>query len=429
MIFLILIFGLVLRLISLNQSLWLDEATSALVVRNFGFSEIITKFSPGDFHPPLYYLVIRAWSLVFGTGEVALRMPSVIFGVLTIWVVYKISKSKLAALLVATSGLFIYYSQEARMYSLVTLLVSYLVYLSLKKKWFLFSIILLLAGMTDYPALLIIPIFWILAKKDWKKLLVSHLPLAIGYFLWWPILLKQLFVGFSTVGSNWGNLLGTFSLKNFALIPVKFILGRISFDNKWLYGVVAGLVTLLFGYLVFRSIKIIRSIRLIWLWLVVPLVLGAIISFKLPIMSYFRFLFVLPAFYLLVALGWESFSRKWQKVVLVLILVVNLTSSIIYLISPKFHREDWRGLAKALGRTPIVFPANSQKEALTYYRKGDQIINSDQIEKKDKEVWLSRYVWEVFDPSDTARRKIEDLGYNKTNEYNFNGVVIWKYIR
>lgn len=48
MIYLILILGLALRLISLNQSLWLDEATSALVAK-MSFSQIFGSFLPRIF--------------------------------------------------------------------------------------------------------------------------------------------------------------------------------------------------------------------------------------------------------------------------------------------------------------------------------------------------------------------------------------------
>jgi len=267
MIFFILILGLVLRLISLNQSFWLDEATSGLVVRNFSLTEIVTKFSPGDFHPPLYYLILKVWSSFFGTSEIALRFPSIIFGLLTIYFVYLIGKELfnkkagiIAGILLATSGLHIYYSQEARMYSLTALLVSYLVYLFLKKKWFSFSIILLLTGMTDYPALLVIPVFWLVGRRFWRKLVLSSSLLVISYLIWLPIFIKQLSVGFSTVGSSWGNILGTFSFKNLALIPVKFILGRISFDDKYLYASIILLTAFLFGYLILKSIKSTRRV-------------------------------------------------------------------------------------------------------------------------------------------------------------------------
>src|SRR3989344_5024320 len=91
MIYIILFFGLVLRLISFNQSLWLDEATSALVAK-MSLPEIFTKFLPGDFHPPFYYLFLKLWSDIFGYSETILRIPSVFFSLTTIYLVYLIGK-------------------------------------------------------------------------------------------------------------------------------------------------------------------------------------------------------------------------------------------------------------------------------------------------------------------------------------------------
>src|SRR5258708_21751776 len=97
MIYIFLLLGLVLRLISLNQSFWIDEATTGNVVRNLSLPEIIIKFAPGDFHPPLYYLTAKIWRNVFGTNEFALRLLSVVFASLTIYIIYKFSQ--LASLL------------------------------------------------------------------------------------------------------------------------------------------------------------------------------------------------------------------------------------------------------------------------------------------------------------------------------------------
>lgn len=74
-----------------------------------------------------------------------------------------------------------------------------------------------------------------------------------------------------------------------------------------------------------------------------------------------------------------------------------------------------------------MYPSNSQKEALTYYQKGNQIVYYKDFEGGMEEVWLSRYVWNLFDPNDLARIKIEGLGYNKVTELNLNGVEFWKY--
>ncbi len=87
-IILIMILGGVLRLISLNQSLWMDEAISALAIKGHSFLGLITKFAPGDTHPPLFYFILKFWSLIFGYSEISLRLPSVILGAMTIPVVF-----------------------------------------------------------------------------------------------------------------------------------------------------------------------------------------------------------------------------------------------------------------------------------------------------------------------------------------------------
>lgn len=416
MIYIILFLGTILRLISLNQSLWLDEATTSNVASHFSFKEILTVFSPNDFHPPLYYMMMKIWVNIFGNSEISLRIPSIIFGVATIYIVYKISKNYLAPLLLATSGLAIYYSQEARMYSLTAFLVTLVFYLFISKKWVWFSIILAILGMTDYVALFILPIFWLIGYKDWKKLAISYTPLTIGFLIWLPIFIKQIQAGISVTESNWWQILGVSNLKNIFLIPIKFVIGRISFDNKLLYGSIVMVVLLLYGYLIY---KVRKASKILWLWLVLPIVIGMLISFKIPTLSYFRFLFCLPALYVLI-------SHSKSKLIWA-VLIINILSSSYYLLDSRFQREDWRSAAQAIGKDKIVFPSNSQKEALIYYRKEDQIVGSDQLTKNDREIWLSRYVWEIFDPIDSARKKLEDLGYNKVSETNFNGVVFWKY--
>ncbi len=432
----ILLLGTVLRLISINQSLWLDEATTALAAK-MSLADIFTKFFPGDFHPPLYYLLMKGWGSLFGLSEISLRTPSVIFGILTIYLIYLIAKkifdtktARIASILAATSGLLIYYSQEARMYSLAAFLVTLLFYLFLEKKWMLFSIFLPILAMTDYVSLLIIPVFWLLGYKDWRKLALAHIPLFIILIAWLPTFLSQLSGGFSVQGSAWWNLLGTISLKNIALIPVKFIFGRISFDNKILYGAVSLASAFLYVFLLIlrRPLKDFSS-KVVWAWLVVPILLAILISIKIPILYYFRFLFCLPAFYILAAGGLTSLKGKTFWIFSSVVILINIASSSLYLFSPKFQRENWRAVAEAVGTDAIIYPSNSQKEALTYYQKGGQIVYFQNFSGEPRAIWLSRYVWQIFDSKDMARIKIENLGYNKVQELNLNGVEFWKYIK
>jgi len=140
-IFLVFFFAFLIRLIALNQSLWLDEAVTAKVVMTYGFTEIVSKFSPTDFHPPLYYLLMKLWTNIFGYSEVALRMPSVIFSLLTGWIIFKICRLRLGhgeplwtAAFFLFNPLVVFYSQEARMYMMATFLLTGGLYYFFKKR-------------------------------------------------------------------------------------------------------------------------------------------------------------------------------------------------------------------------------------------------------------------------------------------------------
>ncbi len=125
----IMLLALGLRLYHLNaQSLWYDE----------GFSVYLSHKSPGeivsqtaaDIQPPLYYLMLHGWMKLFGDDEPAVRGLSVLFGVLTVPLIYGVARhlfrrhlaGLLAALLLAVSPLHIWYGQETRMYTLLVFL-------------------------------------------------------------------------------------------------------------------------------------------------------------------------------------------------------------------------------------------------------------------------------------------------------------------
>ena len=102
---------------------WRDEGASVMVAASLGRGHWST-----DIHPPLYYALLRAWS-AFGSSDSWLRLLSVFLGVMTIPLVYAIgarmfgSRAGLwSAAALALLPIHIRYSQEARMYALLTLL-------------------------------------------------------------------------------------------------------------------------------------------------------------------------------------------------------------------------------------------------------------------------------------------------------------------
>src|SRR3990167_3722076 len=183
---LILILALFLRFINLDQSLWLDEAIQFKAVSQFSLPDLFRVYLPTDFNPPLSYLINFGFSRIFGYSEMALRLPSVIFGVITVWLIYKLG-GKWPALLLATSGLHLYYSQEARMYSLLTLAVTASFLALRRRQWLNYVVVSLAAVYSHYLAWFIFPaqIFWI-KKTEIKSLFLAWLAIGAGWLPWQP---------------------------------------------------------------------------------------------------------------------------------------------------------------------------------------------------------------------------------------------------
>ena len=118
-----------LRLIGLvSESLWIDEGYSLALAR-YSVQEIV-QGTVSDQHPPLYYLLLHAWLRV-GCSLFQLRYLSVLIGTLGVAVGAWIGRELLGedvglgtGLLLASSPMHVWYSQEARMYVLLAVLVT-----------------------------------------------------------------------------------------------------------------------------------------------------------------------------------------------------------------------------------------------------------------------------------------------------------------
>ncbi len=131
--------GLLLRVYDLGtESFWLDEGITIRTI-TASWTEMKQILS-GSVHPPLYYLLLGSWTALFGSSEFAARMPSVIFGLVSIFMAYRVGRllfdthvGLFAALFVALSLFQIRYAQEARNYSLLCMLstMSYVYFIKL----------------------------------------------------------------------------------------------------------------------------------------------------------------------------------------------------------------------------------------------------------------------------------------------------------
>ena len=109
------------------QSYWNDEGISlGLAGRDV---PTILRSAAADIHPPGYYLVLKLWHTFTGDTEFALRGLSALAGLVLIALLYRLGRvyfdapaALAAAALAALNPFLVYYSQEARMYSLAATL-------------------------------------------------------------------------------------------------------------------------------------------------------------------------------------------------------------------------------------------------------------------------------------------------------------------
>jgi len=113
--------ALALRLWQLDgQPLWLDEALTAHIAHAPDGLDFVHNT------PPLYHWLMRGWCDWFGVGAAGLRSPSALAGAAFVWLSFHTARAVFGpraafatATLVLCSPLHLYYSQEARAYSLL----------------------------------------------------------------------------------------------------------------------------------------------------------------------------------------------------------------------------------------------------------------------------------------------------------------------
>jgi uncharacterized membrane protein len=427
MIWGILVLALIFRLININQSIWLDEAAQLLMSQKSLYTIIFER--SGDFHPPLSYILYHFWMMV-NQSEVWLRLMPVIFGVATVFVVYRIAQklfgnrvAMISALLFAIAPYHIYYSQEIRMYSMATFFASLSMYYFMSRKNIGYVIATSALVYTHYIGFFLL-IAQIIYKRNFK--LIGFILLI--YIPWLPFLWKQLQNGVNADQylPGWGSLLSLEPFKAIPLTFLKFGIGRIDFENIYVYLVIAVIVLGFYSFLLLKAFS--KEARLIWFWLGMPIISVWLISFILPMNQPFRLLFVLPAFYILLAVGIKKAGKYW-KVLLSFVLIISLGSLLTYYINPRFHREDWRTATKEIPMNAIFAWPVPFDPYIWYGGKGVGVINEFPKELGE-EVYLFEYLQPLSDPNHYIQKWLLDNGYKQDKTLNYNGVgFVYKYTK
>ncbi len=195
--------GLALRLVLVGDSLYGDELSTYYTVAGHGLGSTLANVrSDVELTPPLYYILTWLFARLGDTPE-ALRAVSMLAGVATIPLTYQLGARTVgvraalfAAALTALSPLLIFYSTEARAYSLMMVL-ALLTTLALlraldghRSGWIAYSACSALALYTHYTvAFVLAAVFvWALVRKPdaRRALIIANGVAFIAFLPWWP---------------------------------------------------------------------------------------------------------------------------------------------------------------------------------------------------------------------------------------------------
>lgn len=121
-----------LRLLLLGRhGFWDDEMIVAFVIRQ-PLAAIFRDVMFNDSHPPLYHMMLRVWTLAFGGDLWTMRLFSAVLGAACVPATYLLGREAtgerraalIAAALMAVAPFQIFHAQQARMYPLLTLVVT-----------------------------------------------------------------------------------------------------------------------------------------------------------------------------------------------------------------------------------------------------------------------------------------------------------------
>lgn len=205
---LLLIYVLVLSGL-LRDSLWGDEAWTAWAVRSPFVSDMLARVRM-DVHPPLYFALMDGWTLAAGDSPLALRLPSVWAGLVALATVYALGRrlfdapaGLLALILLGTSGFFIYYAREARMYTLLLALAAlatllYWRWQSRRGLWrgLIYGVVCAALVYTHYAGVLVVGVHVLhglltRGRAMWRSIVPYGIALAL-FAPWLPTLADQL---------------------------------------------------------------------------------------------------------------------------------------------------------------------------------------------------------------------------------------------
>lgn len=404
---LLLAFALRLYLLD-HQSLWADEGNSVAMAPRAPLD--IVQRTANDIHPPLYYLLLHYWSALVGTSVFAVRAFSVLCGVVAVALTYALGRKMggpehVATIAIVAAGLLtispfaIHYSQETRMYMLVTALGagSWLAWLHWRKDkidrvavaYWLVTLGLIYSHYYAVPLVVAQNIAWLIALKEHRHHITTKLrvwvviqgTLVLAYLPW-------LWYARETI-LNWPSISEPVTL-DFMVREIARIF-TLGLANEGLPVWVGVLVGVLLGVGFMGAVRT-RYGYVALLYFIVPPALMLLLSLDRPFWNPKFLLVSLPGYCLLLGFGvWQlvAWLPRWGKSPMVQGVGIAVTLGLFTVATypalqneyhtPRYARDDYKGiirtiLAQAGENDAILLDGAGQREIFDYYYNGELAV-------------------------------------------------------
>jgi len=467
----IILLGSLLRFYGLEfQSLWNDELASWRRSSFDHLSPLIQEVVKTQLHPPGYDIFLHHVNKYFGDSEKILRLPSAISGVMIIFMtflmgtyLYSCKEGLIASAMMAVLWCPIYYSQEARPYSLLLLfsLVSMYGWVSILKDLdenrrphhfitAVYIISAILCAYLHYFGLYFVMLqgtgsflFILNKRKAFLYILTIYFAIFIAYLPWLPDFYYQLKHNQNTIRWVREPDIETF------IKYMKFVFNRSLFFLIIASIMYVFLIVHMSKYLL-RNIKSINIINillysdsLLFLWLTIPYIGAYVVSnLMTPVLTFRNLIVSIPAAYLLLARSITKLTQNSTKLTIVTFLIMvmflfNLIFTMHYY--SKAHKDQFRETVNFIiekynsYENSLIIGCAWHKDYFNYYfKKRGSEIRVDIIagKKEDRSKVLEvinennpKYIWYI-----RAHRKPDSEFIDFLNEY-LEPVLYKKFLR
>ena len=400
----------VLRIHNLGyKSIWYDEAMTYFI-SSLGMKSL--KLISTETAQPLYFLIMAPFVKLLGGNEFGLRLISVILGILSIAVFYiliaKYHSFKLAfysGILLTLSPFHIWYSQEARCYTLFLTLTLSMIYFFLqslsshdRKSLYLFSFFSILNLYTHYYSIIVLLVIYLYIllfhHKEKNKYIKIGMVIVLAFlpYFFAATIHHIHFHSWQFSSLNWQNL------KNLALEFSPFAPLTKFPSLKYLSWIMGSLVIygIIWG---FRKMRFLPFFTIGYISIV--FMITTVIS-----LYHHRFMIsILPFYYLFLVIAIFNLGKSFSTIFYSCVIILSIFSLIHYESWNK--KPDWRSVAHYLQN---------------YCNREDKIFIQPLWEK----ITLEYYIPHV----EKRLLKLRDVYYNKKYkefllviEYNYKNPV------